>query len=224
MARRSLRIAVVLALGVTANAQSPLTFLGRKVTLNSPEVVEDGGIWPKGPASVCLEGPERQCYTMPGDDGGAPEITLIQVDAKTPALFFSAESGGVSGFVIHFVLLRPGARKDLEDLFVKGIDLSEQSRHAFWTEPSISSAKIFLTADYIWGPDECHHCDHRYTISAYVFHHQQILKDDGRYFLDDQYMTIRKYDGDDEKSDILGSERQEIIARLRRAQAVTKPR
>jgi hypothetical protein len=178
-----------------------------------PEIEPDG-FFAKGPASVCIEGPQRQCYTAPKDYGRFPEVAVVQVEKDVPALFFSAASGGVSGFAIHFALLRPGKREDLQDLFLSGIEVTNQSQHAFWTDPSISDAKIFVTAQYVWGQDEAHYSDHRYTISAYVYRYSRNL-DDRCYFLEDRYMTARKYDSDD-KTDILRSEKQEIISRLRR--------
>jgi hypothetical protein len=207
---RHLNIAVLLVAIATANAQQ-LTFMGRKVTLTKPEVDHHGGSWPKGPASVCLEGPWRQCYTMPGNYGRNPEVSSVHVDAETPALLFSAWSGLASGSRIHIVLLRPGDGHELENLFVNEIELSEQSRHALWSDPSISPAKIFMTADYASGPEECHHCEHRFIISAYLFDRSA-----GLYFLGDQYMTVRSYNGDNSKVDVLGAERPEILARLKR--------
>jgi hypothetical protein len=41
------------------------------------------------------------------------------------------------------------------------------------------------------------------------------------YWLDDQYLTVRKYDLE-ENTDILTSEKQEILARLARAKAETE--
>jgi hypothetical protein len=51
-----------------------------------------------------------------------------------------------------------------------------------------------------------------------------LLEDQLYYYLDDRYMTSRKYDLDDKKTDILGSEKQEILTRLRRAKAVSEPK
>ncbi len=91
--------------------------MGREVTIIDPGT-EDDGFFPKGPATLCVEGPpQRQCYTTPKEFGGSPEVALIQVEKDVPALLFSAESGGVSGFGIYFALLHPGPRKELEDLF-----------------------------------------------------------------------------------------------------------
>ena len=38
------------------------------------------------------------------------------------------------------------------------------------------------------------------------------------YFLDDQYMTVRQYDLE-EKADVLGSEKQEIVTRVQRVKS-----
>jgi len=85
---------------------------------------------------------------------------------------------------------------------------------------SISDAQIFVMANYVWGPDEAHYDNHRYIISAYVRKPSSIL-DDLYYYLEDRYMTVHKYDLD-ANADILGSEKQEILARLRRVKAETE--
>jgi hypothetical protein len=214
--------AILLLLGAKdSNAQSPRRsqelpkFMGHEVTVVTPETDEDG-YYPKGPASVCVEGlRQQQCYTAPKNFGRNPSVAVVELDKDTPALLFSAASGGVSGWMIHFALLRPGDGKALEDLFIADLSVSNQSQHAFWSEPSISRTKIFVTADFAWGPDEGHYGEHRYTISAYV---QKItfLLDTPHYYLADRYMTTRKYELD---ASILASERQEILARLRRVKA-----
>ena len=211
-------LAVVLLLGsANMSAQSVRRdglpkFVGREVTITDPGTQDPDGFYPKGPATVCVEGPpQRQCYTAPQEFGNGAAVSVVQVRNDMPALFFSADSGGVSGWSIHFALLRPGMRNDLEDLL--NVSASNQSRYAFWKEASISDAQIFGTADFVWGPDEAHYSDHRYIISAYVLRRQSLIGDT-RYFLEDQYMTVRKYNY--EKDDILGAEMQEILARLKR--------
>jgi hypothetical protein len=94
------------------------------------------------------------------------------------------------------------------------MSLANQSQHAFWTDLSISDSKLFVTADYVWGPDDSHYGEHRYIISAYVRRSSSIL-DNRSYYLDDRYMTASKYNLDT-NADVLGSEKPEIIARLRR--------
>lgn len=132
------------------------------------------------------------------------------------ALFFSAASGGVSGWGIHFALLRPGAGNDLENLLLPDLSVSNISQHAFWNDVTISDTPIFVTANFAWEGDECHYCDHRYKISSYTWKTSSLL--DGPYYsLEDEYMTVRKYKSED--ADILGSEKPEILARLRRGKA-----
>jgi hypothetical protein len=190
--------------------------MGREVTIITPELDADG-FFPKGPASICVEGPpQRLCYTQPENYGRSPEVAMIQVEKDMPALFFSAASGGVSGWGIHFSLLHPGMGKDLEDLF-RDVSVSNQSEHAFWNDSAISDAPIFLTADFVWGPDESHYVAHRYIISAYVW---KTGGDDDSYYLEDRYMTVREYES--WNTDILTSEKQEILARLARVKAETE--
>ena len=194
-------------------------FMGREVTVTEPELDPDG-FFPKGPASVCIEGPpQRQCYTAPKEFGIDPKVVLVQVEKGMPALFFSVANGGTSGFGIRFALLRPGTGKSLENLFFSDILVSNQSEHDFWNDSTISDAPIFLTADFVWGPDESHYSEHRYIISAYVWTSNSIVGDLS-YYLEDQYMTVRRYDY--EKADILTSEKQEILARLTRVKAETE--
>jgi hypothetical protein len=78
-----------------------------------------------------------------------------------------------------------------------------------------------VTADYVFGPDEGHYGEHRYIISAYVLK-PSFLLDGLYYFLDDRYMTARKYDLES-NVDILSSEKQEILARLRRVKTAATP-
>lgn len=206
----------LLCLGL-AQGQGLPKFMGREVTMTVPELDPDG-FFPKGPASVCIEGPpQRQCYTAPKDFGKDPNVALVQVEKNMPALLFSAESGGVSGWQIHFSLLRPGPGKDLEDLFLSDITVSNQSQHAFWNDATISGGPTFLVAEYAWGSDEAHYDEHRYIISSYVWR----IGDNPSYYLEDRYMTVRKYDLD-ANADILASEKQEILARLARVRTETE--
>jgi hypothetical protein len=207
------QLAVSLFFLANASGQLPPKFMGRTITVTTPGFEDAEHMFPKGPATVCLEGSPRQCYTAPEKFGGNPEISVVQLDKNTPAVFFSAESGGTSGWQIHFALLRSGTGKDLEDLFMSDMSVSNQSQHAWWTDLTISDAKIFVTTDYVWGPGECHTCEHRYRISTYVLNTPAGLDCCYSYYLGDQYMTVRKYG---EGAKILNSEKQEILARLRR--------
>lgn len=185
--------------------------MGRQVTIMKPEVEDQ---FPKGPATVCVGAPQqKQCYTAPLDFGRNTSTVVVQLKQDTQALLFSAESGGVSGWSVHFALLVPGTGKELQNLFFPDMSFANQSQHAFWKEPSISRTPIFLVADYIWGPGEGHYGDHRFMISAYF--PADWYPDGGlTYYLADRYMTTRSYDLD--KSDILTTERPEILARLKR--------
>lgn len=181
--------------------------------IHQPGLTEDG-YFPKGAASVCLAGSPRQCYTPPADFGRNAAAEVVELEKGLPALLFSAASGGVSGFRIHFALLRPGTGSKLEDWFMDEMEFSNQSQYAFWTDLSISPAKLFVIADWVAGPGESHYGDHRYIISVYLRRSSPIL-DERYYFLSDRYMTARKYDLE-AKADVLGSEKAEILARLKR--------
>ncbi len=219
MAAKLVILFSLVALAASAQSVSvkqPLPkFMGREVTITDPGT-DDDGFFPKGPATVCVEGPpQRQCYTPPEDFGRFPEVTLVQVGKEVAALLFSASSGGVSGYTTHLSLLHPGTGKGLEDLFPSNISISNQSEHEFWTLPALSDAPIFATADYVQGPDESHISEHRYIVSTYARRSSSLL--DGLfYYLEDQYMTTRKYG---EGAHILSTEKPEILARLRRVKA-----
>lgn len=216
MLRRALFAGVVLLAALGAGAQEQLKFMGRDVTVVDQGTDDNDGFpTPRGPASVCLEGTPRQCYTMPEKFGRAPEVEVVQVTRDLPALLFSAATAVVNGFQTHFALLRPGLGEDLEDLFLPvDASLSDRDQHAFWTEPQISGAKVFVTAEDYWDiGNETRDVPHRYIISSYT-----LAADFGfgdlHYRLGDRYMTVRRYDVD--KDDILAAEKQEILARLAR--------
>jgi hypothetical protein len=198
---------------LTLHAQPPLKFQGQRVSITEPKLDESGAN-PQSPGAICVEWEQRQCYTTPQGYGRAPEAHPVQVAEDLEALLFSAATGGVSDFGIHFALLTRGAGRELQDLFYSTIEASNQSRHALWNEPSISSSQIFVLADYVWDPAESSHGPHRYMISAYVRKPAPAF-DVAHYYLEDRYMTARKYDPA-AKTDILASEKQEILARLMR--------
>jgi hypothetical protein len=141
---------------------------------------------------------------------------VVEVKKGVPAIFFSAAGGGTSGWRVHFALLRPGG-KDLEDPFMSDTEVSNQSQHAFWANRTISDALIFVTADFVWGPDEAHYESHRYMVSACVYKHAA-LTDYESYFLEDRYMTAKKYNSE-AGQDVLASEKQEILTRLQRVKS-----
>jgi hypothetical protein len=219
---RAHRVLVLLAIAMGASAQtvhrSPETpkFLGREVVLYEPAMKDEPGVFPAGPAKVCIEGPpQEQCYTMPDDFGWNLKVKVEEILKGVSILFFSANSGGVSGFGVHVALLVPsggntlfpGGGKSLENALAGDVLLTNQSQTDFWSEPDLSDSKIFVTADYLQGPEEGHYGEHRYVISAYVW-------DGGFYWLADRFATSHWYDL--EKADVLGSERREIVARLKK--------
>jgi hypothetical protein len=63
-----------------AGSKSLPKFMGRVVTLATPEL-DESGFFAKGPASVCVEGPPlRECFTVPSDYGRHPQVEVIQID------------------------------------------------------------------------------------------------------------------------------------------------
>jgi hypothetical protein len=148
---------------------------------------------------------------------------VVELRRGESALFFEAAGGGVSGFALHFALLRfcdrdrfPGCSVDeLKDFLPHELEVSNQGQHAWWELSEISDSKVFLTADFVWGPREAHYTNHRYIISVYVRRPDDF--DGLSYYLVDQFMTVRPYNG--ELDDVLGAEKQEILARLTRVKA-----
>jgi len=211
-----------LLFAVVALAQKPLPkFMGREITVTEPPL-DDSGFFPTAPASVCVEGPpEKQCYVAPGGYGRSPEIEVVQIERNSPALFFSVFSGGVSGLAEHFALLLPGSGKTLDNILVLE-PISSLGQHAFLNDRTISDSPIFLTATFVWGPDESHFSPHRYLVSSYVLKHPKELGGVS-YYLEDQYMTTRTYNLDTAPPpDILAAEKPEILARLRRVKAANR--
>ncbi len=212
--------AVVVTVAASLAAQSsngqrrPKVFMGRPITVVEAQLAAEG-MFPKGPASICLEGaPRRQCYTAPKDFGKDPKVEVVKFDATTSAILFSAAGGGMSGWPIHFALLRPGPGTRLENLFFSDLSLSNQSQYRFLERPELSKSPIFVTADYRWGVDESHFGEHRFIVSAYRFR-LSTIHGTSHYYLEDQYMTVRRYDVYVD-GDVIASEREEIFRRLSR--------
>lgn len=135
---------------------------------------------------------------------------MVELAKDTPALLFSSETGGVTAFQTHLALLRPDTGRDLADLLLGEVSLSNVGQHAFWSAPAISGEQVFLTADIVQGPDEVHYGDRRFMISAYF-----PALNDPNYYLQDRYMTWRRY-GLAPRPNVLASEKPEIIERLKR--------
>lgn len=198
------------ATAAAAGAQTATKFMGREVVVYPPPGTDDGtGESPSEPARACLEGPpEEQCYSTPKEFGWNPNVEVVQFAKDRSALLFSASTGGVSGRGIHYALLAAEGGKELQDLFLGDVSVSNQSRTAFWSEPDLSDTKIFVDSDAMWGPGEVHYGEHRYVLSIYVW-------EGSNYWLADRYITSRWYDFD-ANDDVLGSEKAEIIARLKK--------
>ena len=162
-------VALMFAAGLVAQPGDgpppPKSFMGRPITVVVPELDADG-FFAAGPASICLQGaPRRQCYTAQEDFGRFPKVELVQIDKATPALLLAVASGGVSGWGIHYALLRPGSGKELDNLFPYSLSVSNQSQNRFIDAPGISESPIFVTAGFVLGLDESHYGNHRFVIS-----------------------------------------------------------
>ena len=215
-----------LLFAVVALAQKPLPkFMGREVTLVAPKL-DDEQFFTEGKdkAAVCLEGPPaRQCYTAPDKFGRFLTLEMVSIEKDQPALFFSVATNGVSGFGIHFALLRPGSGPNLENLLPWNLEVSAQSQRAFWEDPAISGAKIFITADAVWRREEGHFGEHRVLISAYLFKPRGYDNVEPYYQFEDQYLSVHSYDLTAVPPiDVLGAEKAEILARLRRVKAANR--
>jgi hypothetical protein len=203
---RFIKLLGLFAIAAAAGAQTTARFMGRDVVIYGLRRESDSEP-AASPAKVCIEGPpQEQCYSTPKDFGWGPAVEVVQFAKDRSALLFSASTGGVSGWGIHYALLAPQGGTDLEDLFLDGVSLSNQNRMAFWSEPDVSDAKIFVTADFVWGQGEGHYGEHRFVISAYLWGNSY-------YWLADRYFTARWY-SEDANDDVLGSEKAEILARL----------
>ena len=208
-------------------AADPVTYLGRQMTVVDPGMEDPDGFYPKGEAAVCVQGQqEKDCYKAPKGFGRAPGLSVVELRKGELALFFEAASGGVSGWSVHLALLKfcdreqfPGCRSDeLRNLLPYELAVSNQSQHALWDLPEISDSKVFLTAEAVWGPREAHYGDHRYIVSVYVRRPDEI--DGLSYYLADRFMSVRFYgERNGGLDDILGAEKQNILARLKRVKA-----
>ncbi len=198
-------------------AQAPLNLRGLPVTITEPPPQDpESGFFPSGPATICAGvAPAQSCYTAPQDFGRYPKAEVIQIDKETPAILFSAASGGVSGYSIHYALLTQAADGKLQNLFPSRMKVADQSQHGFFLRPEISPAPIFVTADFVWDLNDSHHGAHRFVVSVYwIKKHLDGGMD--RYALADRYMTVKRYERVDRQDNILRAEFPELWSRLRR--------
>jgi hypothetical protein len=198
------------------------TFEGRPIVVATPKS-DATGFHAEGRTTLCLAGPpRRQCYESPEGYGFLPQVKVVQLSKGSPAIFFTVLSGGVSQKTVHLALLRPGNHTELDDLFFSDPSISNFGQYQFWTESALSLAPILVTGESVPGPEECRNCPHRYLISAYLLRRSATFPE-GRYYLQDRYMTRRHYDRSDGTYDILAAEKTEILARLKKVAAETKP-
>jgi hypothetical protein len=206
--------------GQTVSPKPATELMGHKVILVEPK--RETNDLAGEPYQVCFDAttPAWRCYT-PQDSfyrGWGPEPGLVPVDlghGRSALLFSVYATASGSGANIHIALLRPSGR-EAENLLPGDVSLKEISGHKFLTEPAVSESPILITADFVWELGENHPDNHRYIISAYVLN-----PDTDHYYLDDRYMTTRKYEGDFgfDKAEVFVGEKPEIIARLKRAKA-----
>ena len=123
-------------------------------------------------------------------------------------MLFNANCGGGSGSADRYVLLRSEPDGQLKNLLPE-IVVSNQADVATWDLPIVSPMPVFVTADFLWGPNEGHYSSHFFEVRMYVY--------DGaadRYKLRHKYQTAHKYPGIDnweQAPEVLEKERVKII-------------
>lgn len=155
---RAIKLLGVFVIAACAGAQTAPKFMGREVVTYGSGRESDSGPAPS-PARLCIEGPpQQQCYSAPKDFGWSPTVEVVRFAKDRSALLFSASTGGVSGWGIHYALLAPDAGNELEDLFLGDVSVSNQNRRAFWSEPDISDAKInyYIASTYLYATSSTH--------------------------------------------------------------------
>src|SRR5580698_2891080 len=168
-------VCVVLTLPVAGWAQqAPAVVLQFPVYKVFPGKVDLDGL-PTGAARLCLNAQPTQCYSLPNGqkDAGSgvefkfglePKAERISVQGGGSLILFSATfSGGGSGSLDELALLRYERDGTLRNL-LPVVKLTEQTEHAIWQLPSISSMPVLVTADYVWGKGETHFAQHLFEI------------------------------------------------------------
>jgi len=139
-----------------------VTYLGRQVTVVDPGTEDPDGFVPKGEATVCVQSQqEKDCYTAPKGFGRTPGLSVVELQKGESALFFEAASGGVSGWSLHFALLKfcdrdqfPGCKVDeLKNLLLYELNVSNQGpscivgnfRDSAWSSPCRLRVLAFST-------------------------------------------------------------------------------
>lgn len=178
---------------------------------------QDSDGLPTSPARLCVgAAPVESCYEPPSDEfkfGIAPQArTIASLDGYLLVLFTATFSGGGSGLLTNFALLKiqDGALTDLPPR----VQLTDQSEYKIWNLPEVSQLPVLVTADFVWDMNagETHFAPHRYRISAYVFDPLT-----GKYSERVQYRTKKKYPGEDDVAAIfvIGAEQPVILSALR---------
>jgi len=153
---------------------------------------------PLSAARLCLAADSRKCFKLPqtgsGDDAffyyWHPKADRILAKSGETLIFFSASFRGGSGGSDEFVLLRyeQNAIKNL----LPPLTLTNQSDHALWSIPSLSSMPLLVTADFLWQDGEVHYGSHYFEICAYRYDPQT-----AKYRRVIKYRTHLKYKGFD---------------------------
>jgi hypothetical protein len=173
---------------------------------------------PTAPARICLAASvSGHCYAPPSDKfafGLEPKAqTVGNINGEDLILFTASFSGGGSGRLTHFAILKQ-LSSDLVDV-LPPVQLTNQSEYKVWSLPQFSNLPVLVTADYIWDieTEETHFSAHRYHIEVFVFDAQS-----GRYVQVLHYGTSKKYPGLDDVDAIavLDAEKPAILAKLKK--------
>ena len=179
---------------------------------------------PVSEARLCLTQEKPQCYTLPrkalnaGKDdwfyfGLRAHSERLKLEGGGSLVLFNANCGGGSGSSDRYAMLRLDPKRGLVNLLPEVI-VSNQADVAAWDLPEVSSAHVFVTADFLWEGMEAHYSDHHFEIRAYVY---DAAKD--RYTLRHKYRTTQLYPGLDnweQRPAVLQSERSKILQLLQR--------
>jgi len=209
---------MILATVLPAAAQTPSTapvhvFVGK---------VDADGL-PISAARLCIGSAPSQCFAMPsmspkGEKPGFyqfgfdPHWKVLRVPGGKTSLLFSATfSGGGSGTLTRYAILRADERH-ITNLLPE-VALTNASEEAVWKDSNLSPYPVLVTADFDWdmAAGETHFAKHRYFVNVYRFDTKQDV-----YVNAITYRTSKKYDSLDDADTIhvIAPERSEILRRL----------
>jgi hypothetical protein len=200
-------------LSAQQTTQGRLMFKGHAVEVIAADATPDG-IEPSGPAKLCVVGTSR-CFTAPKHDpqfGFSPKAEVVQInDTQQAVLFTAVASASGSGTLTLLVLLdlRNGNWVNL----LPDEAITNQGEYKMWRESRVSTAALFVVADFVWGEGETHFAEHRFKVTTYTFG-----ANTRSYYLRDRYVTSGKYSSldDVDEVDVLSHEKSEIVRRLLR--------